>query len=258
MKHYLRNLFADSSTKSLALDDPALTERRKAILKQKKFLSRIYEEWYQQIIENIPDGPGGVLELGSGAGFLDTLYAGLLKSEVFWLPGNHLVMDGCSIPLANHKLKAIVMTDVLHHIPLPRLFFSEACRCLRRGGVILMIEPWYTSWSGWIYQGLHHELFDIHTESWEFPAAGPLSGANGALPWILFERDWEKFHNEFPELKLEKKIVIMPFRYLVSGGVSMRSLSPLWTYGLWKSFENMLNPWMCHLGMFAFVVLRRA
>jgi hypothetical protein len=121
-----------------------------------------------------------------------------------------------------------------------------------------MIEPWYTSWSGCIYQRLHHEPFNIHTASWEFPATGPLSGANGALPWILFERDWEKFQNEFPELILEKKKVIMPFRYLVSGGVSMRSLSPLWTYGLWKSFENMLNPWMDHLGMFAFVLLRHS
>lgn len=30
----------------------------------------------------------------------------------------------------------IVMTNVLHHFPQPRLFFTEATRCVRSGGVI--------------------------------------------------------------------------------------------------------------------------
>jgi hypothetical protein len=34
---------------------------------------------------------------------------------------------------------------------------------------------------------------------WSFPAVGPLSGANGALPWILFERDRARFEREFPQ-----------------------------------------------------------
>jgi hypothetical protein len=49
----------------------------------------------------------------------------------------------------------------------------------------------------------------------------------------------------------------MPFRYLISGGVSMRTLMPAWTFGLWRAVENALAPWSRHLGMFAQIVLER-
>lgn len=256
IKRQLRHILAYPATEGLDLDDPSLTEQRKVILYEKKFLRNIYQDWYQEILRHIPEGLGSVIELGSGAGFLDSFYPGLIKSEIFWLPNNHLVLDGCSLPFANRQLKAIVMTDVLHHIPQPRQFFTEACRCLRDGGTVVMVEPWFTAWSGWVYRRLHHEPFNPTAESWEFPSSGPLSGANGALPWILFERDREQFCKEFPALTIEIKQTSIPFRYLVSGGVSMRSLTPVWSYGLWKTIENWLTPWMDHLGMFALVVLR--
>ena len=50
----------------------------------------------------------------------------------------------------------------------------------------------------------------------------------------------------------------MPFRYLLSGGVSLRSLTPGWTYGLWRWVENRMQPWMNHWGMFAHIVLHRS
>jgi hypothetical protein len=49
----------------------------------------------------------------------------------------------------------------------------------------------------------------------------------------------------------------MPFRYLLSGGVSMRSLMPEWSFGCWRWLENMVKPWMAHLGMFAQIILQR-
>ena len=59
-----------------------------------------------------------------------------------------------------------------------------------------MIEPWNNPWAKWVYQNLHHEPFDPNA-GWTLPASGPLSGANGALPWILFERDRKKFEQHF-------------------------------------------------------------
>jgi hypothetical protein len=47
----------------------------------------------------------------------------------------------------------------------------------------------------------------------------------------------------------------MPFRYLLSGGVSQRSLMPNWSFPLWRNIENFLQPWMRHLAMFALVAL---
>ena len=49
----------------------------------------------------------------------------------------------------------------------------------------------------------------------------------------------------------------MPARYLISGGVSMRSLMPGWSFGLWRGIENALGGYNHKLAMFAHVVLRR-
>jgi len=50
----------------------------------------------------------------------------------------------------------------------------------------------------------------------------------------------------------------MPFRYLLSGGVSLRSLTPVWSFGFWQEIEEGQKPWMGKLAMFAKIVLQRA
>ena len=57
-------------TRGLDLDDPRTTALRLQILKEKRFLRKLYLEWYGDIAATLPTGAGGVLELGSGAGFL--------------------------------------------------------------------------------------------------------------------------------------------------------------------------------------------
>jgi SAM-dependent methyltransferase len=113
----------------------------------------------------------------------------LITSEVFSCPGVDVVLSALDLPFAVETVRGIVMIDVLHHLPKPRPLSGEAARCVRPGGVIAMIEPRVTPWSRWVYSRLHHEPFDLDVAEWEFPPSGPLSGANGALPYILFVRD---------------------------------------------------------------------
>ncbi|HZD77651.1 MAG TPA: methyltransferase domain-containing protein [Acidobacteriaceae bacterium] len=165
--------------------------------------------------------------------------------------------DGRNLPFASGDLRGIVMTDVLHHIPDVAAFFREATRCLRPGGVVVMVEPWVSPWSRLIYTHLHHEPFEPEVDRWDFPAKGPLSDANGALPWILFERDRSRFEEEFSHLSIQEIRPMMPFRYLVSGGVSMRALMPGYTTSVWKMIERICEPQMKRLAMFALISLRR-
>src|SRR5262245_49503778 len=183
--------------RGLDLDAPETTHRRRQIIRQKPLLRDIYMDWYAGIAACLPKGPGRVLELGSGAGFLNEFVSDLVSSDIMLCPGVRLVLDGANLPLADRTLKAIVMTNVLHHLPRPRQFLMDAARCVRAGGVIIMVEPWVTAWSRLIYTHLHHEPFHPEASTWEFSSTGPLSGANGALPWILFERDREIFEREF-------------------------------------------------------------
>jgi SAM-dependent methyltransferase len=197
------------------------------------------------------------LELGSGAGFFQQFVPDVITSEVFECAGVQLVADAQNLPFSDGELRAIVMTDVLHHIPNVAAFFREATRCLRSGGAVIMVEPWVSPWSNLIYTHLHHEPFEPEVEQWDFPAKGPLSDANGALPWIVFDRDRKRFEEEFPHLKIKEVRPMMPFRYLVSGGVSMRALMPGWTTPLWKTIEKACEPQMKRLAMFSLISLRR-
>jgi SAM-dependent methyltransferase len=253
----LRRLLAHPLTSGLLIDSPQTTERRREIIRGNRFLQQIYREWCEAISQRIPNEPGEILELGSGSGILADYIPDAITSDVFLCRGISIVADGRSLPLATGSLRAIVMLDVLHHIPEVRRFFAEAGRSLSKGGAVIMIEPWVSTWSKMIYTNLHHEPFQVTSPDWSFPEQGPLSGANGALPWIVFERDRAIFEAEFPQLRIETVQPMMPFRYLVSGGVSMRTLMHYSATPFWRAMERALQPSMRHWAMFALIVLRR-
>ncbi len=226
------------------------------MIRQDAFLSQIYVSWYTLLGNSIPPGVGQIVELGSGAGFLSEHVPGLITSEIFFLHGMSLILDGQKMPFAKESLKAIAMTNVLHHIPAPRQFFSEATRVIRPGGVISMIEPWASPWSKLIYTSLHHEPFDPQSDTWEFPSSGPLSGANMALPWIMFHRDRGLFQQEFPGWRVERITPLMPIAYLLSGGVSLRQLMPGWSFRAVERLEALFTPLLPHRpAMFAHILL---
>lgn len=244
-------------TRGLDIDSPQTTNLRKEIIRSKPFLRKIYEEWYRGIAAEIPSGPGKVLELGTGAGFLKDYIPGLITSDVFPVEGVDLIVDATHLPFEEGQLKAITMSNVFHHFADVRCFLDEATRCVRAGGRIVMLEPWNTLWSRFIYRRLHHEPFEPGSSDWGFEGLGPLSDANGALPWIVFQRDRLQFEQEYPLWRVRSIRATMPFRYLVSGGVSMRSLMPGWSFPLWKGLEWCLHPLRGLLGMFAFIVLEK-
>src|SRR5579864_3240678 len=113
----LRRLLAHPLTRGFDIDDPATTILRRNIVRSKPFLKRIYEEWYQALANCLPNIEGPVLEIGSGAGFLAEHIPNLITSEIFHCDNIRLILDGQALPFAIGSLRAIVMTNVLHHIP---------------------------------------------------------------------------------------------------------------------------------------------
>lgn len=246
---FINSLLAHPLTKSLSVDDPRTTEIRHEIIQSKLFLKAVYQDWYKIIIQGLGDSKD-ILEIGSGAGFLKTYIPTLFTSEVMEVKNIDLVADATRLPFPRDSLDAIVMTDVLHHISKPEDFFSEATRSLRNGGKILMIEPWPTPWSEFVYKNLHSEPFN-KSGDWTIPPSGPLSGANGALPWILFHRDLTKFEKLFPQLRIRKVELMMPFSYVMSGGVSLRFSVPHFFYPLIRYMESKLK--QRNWAMFAYI-----
>lgn len=254
----LRKLLEHPLTRGCDVDDPQTTLLRRRIIRQKGFLKQLYTEWYTLIARNLPPPDSGLaLELGTGAGFMADVVRELVVSEVFLLPGVDLVLSGLRLPFRNGSLRGIAMTDTLHHIPDPGLFLNEAARCVRPGGRLVLIEPWVSPWSRWIYTHFHPEPFLPDRAEWSLPAAGPLSCANGAMPWIIFERDRARFSAEFPCWNIASIEPMMPFSYLLSGGISLRSLAPSRSYRYWRLVEACLQPWISSWAMFALIVVKR-
>lgn len=249
-------LLAHPLTAGYDLNDPKTTELRRELIKSKPFLSRIYDEWYRGMADAVPPGEGGLLEIGSGGGFLQEYLPELITSDILPCDGVDRVIDACSrLPFGNNSLKAVLLLNVFHHLPYPQVFLSECERCLRPGGRVIMVESWVSPWSRLIYRNLHHEPFDASAKEWCVISSGALTGANGALPWILFERDRERYAAQFPALPLESVRPMMPVCYLVSGGVSLRSLIPGGTYPLVRAVEGLLTPCIRYCAMFAHITL---
>jgi SAM-dependent methyltransferase len=257
MRRRLQSLWVHPAVRGRDLDDPRTIEARRAVIASKPMLRRIYAEWYDAICQAVPPGGEPVVEIGSGAGFLADLLPGVVTSEVQVCSGVRVVLDGCELPFGDASLRGIVMTNVFHHLPDVERFLGDAARTVRVDGVVVMIEPWVSRWSRFVYSRLHHEPFDVEATEWRFPSSGPLSGANGALPWIVFERDRSRFERRFPEWAVRRITPVLPLRYLLSGGVSLRSVVPAATGRLWQGVERALQPWISDWAMFAVIELVR-
>lgn len=237
------------------LDSPERTNYHKKIIQNKLFLRKLYEEWYNILTSVKPHLPDGkIIELGSGGGFLKEIEPSVICSDILDLPSNDLTFSALEMPFEKNEISAIFMIDTFHHIPDSSIFLNEVNRVLKKDGMLIMIEPANSIWGRFIYKNFHHEPFETKG-NWSIPVSGPLSGANGALPWIVFERDHAKFSEQFPQLKLVKIKYHTPFRYLISGGVSYKQLVPDFTYPFFTLADKMLSSVFPQLSMFMTIKL---
>ncbi|MCB9252081.1 MAG: class I SAM-dependent methyltransferase [Flavobacteriales bacterium] len=239
------------------LDDPRRTIKHKEIILSKPFLKKLYQEWYSNMKKHLNGVPEGkILELGSGGGFLKDIIPDVITSDILPLPGNDMVFDALDMPFEDNSVSAFLMVDVFHHVPDSLKFLQEMRRTLKPGGKIVMNEPWNSAWGRFIYNNFHHETFNPKGD-WKIPSSGPMSDANGALPYIVFDRDRERFSKEFPELKITCFKKHTPLRYLLSGGVSMKSLVPSFSFGFLKGIESVLQPISGIFSMFVTIVIEK-
>jgi SAM-dependent methyltransferase len=210
------------------IDDPARGGELKRTILGKPALKRFYMEIYGKYADCLTRCPAGGLavELGSGGGFAKTVISELITTDVIPYEDVERVVDATRMPFDNASVRMIAMLNVFHHIPDVAAFLREAVRCVMPGGRLLIIDQN----PGWIskpiLRHLHHEPFRPDAAKWNFETTGPLSGANGALAWIVFVRDQRRFETEFPDLRLLRYEPFAPLRYWLCGGLKRWSLLP--------------------------------
>jgi SAM-dependent methyltransferase len=188
-------------------------------------LRLLYERWYGRVKEQLP-AQGPWVEIGSGPGFARHFIPEMELTDVVQAPWHDRQLDAGALPYPDGGLGALVLFDVLHHLPAPARFFTEAQRVLRPGGRMVLCEPYVSPLSYPIYRFLHEEGLEMKVDPLaEVPAGDPFD-ANQAIPTLLFERRPDALAARFPALRLRLFQRLAGPAYPASGGFSRGPLLP--------------------------------
>ena len=236
----------------------ALAEQE-AAWRRRPLVRRLYNEWFDLIVEHLSPVDGPAVELGSGFAPLKERLPALVVTDVERTPWTDEVADAQALPYADASLANIVAVDVVHHLAEPGRFFDEARRVLRPGGRVVLVEPYTSPVSGLAYRLFHHEQTDTRVDPFRADprlAGEPLEG-NQALPALLFFRHADEFRRRWPELELVARRRFAFVLYPLSGGFTRRPLVPRGLYRPLAALETLLAPAAPLLAFRCLVVLER-
>jgi SAM-dependent methyltransferase len=242
------------------LDDPSRISQIRSIISEKPSLKRYYELAYRRYADCLQRCPksGLALELGSGAGFTKEVLPEIITSDVLPYEGVDQIIDGTRLPFADASLRFIGMHNVFHHIPDVEAFLFEAQRALMPGGRLFIIDQHVGLISKPILSHIHHEPFDVDAKEWSFATTGPLSGANGALAWIVFRRDQERFKKQYHKLKILRYQPHTPLFYWLTGGLKTWNLLPRFLFSTVEIFDQLFLWLSPSLGSFVDIEVEKS
>jgi len=255
-------IFGRKHEKPPDLDSPDITALHARIIKSNAFLRL----WYRRQYEKYGELSGGCIqgthiEIGSGGGFLREICPGvktssLLKEDVQKGYAG-FILDAARMDLADNSVDSFFLLNVLHHLPDPESFFSEAFRTIKKGGFVFCVEPANTLCGRLLYKSFHHENFDEKTPDWRMEMSGHLSGANQALAHIIFERDIAVFKSKFPGFSVQLRGKHTFLSYLVSGGLTYKPFLPAALAPVISKTDDILSPLMPLLGLHMDVLIKK-
>jgi SAM-dependent methyltransferase len=262
----IRNIALDPRVKDCNLDRDSVDLLRvhADVIKNKKIIRHVFEEFYE-LCKNLDEihlnGSGKIVEIGSGVSFIKEMNPSIVTSDIKDYDGVDIILDAQNMHFGNSQIHAFYGINCFHHLPNPKIFFSEVARTLKPGGGVVLIEPYYGLLSNIIYKKVHEdEFYDKNQLSWETgqDSGQYMTGANQALSYIVFERDRKIFEDLFPELEIVHSAVINNYiRYLVSGGVNFRQLLPDSAESWLSIIEKILAPFNRIFGLHQVIVLKR-
>ncbi|MGB9464534.1 MAG: class I SAM-dependent methyltransferase [Candidatus Acidiferrum sp.] len=239
--------------------------RHRRIWDQKPILRRVYnDEFFARLLSfRIPNGLS--LEVGAGPGFFKQLAPDIFSTDLIWCPWLDAIADAQQLPFRTASVANIFGLDMLHHLATPMTFLSEVSRVLAPGGRLILIEPWITPFSYFIFRFLHQERCDLSETPWlskpstAIPEKMAFDG-NQAIPYLLFgSRNRSKALNSLPDLKLLALEPFCLFAYLLSGGFKPMNLLPEFLYPALSKFERMTLPlWRRVAALRVLLVLEKA
>ena len=228
----------------------------------KKMLLEVFNEFHALFIKYSNlffTKDGASIEIGAGSYPMSIKCKEIISSDIVYSKNLNLVFDAQKMPFRNNSLRGIFFQNTFHHIENPNQFFLEANRVLKRGGGIIIIDPYYNFVSKVLYKLItKDELFDMECSDWHQKMYGPMKGANQALSYIVFERDKRKFMKKYPKLEIIHTFPLNNYlRYFSSGGVNFYQLLPDFLINFLKFIEKTLSPFTKFFAIHHLVVIRK-
>jgi SAM-dependent methyltransferase len=259
----LRDILAARETSRIDIDSSMRIESHKAVLQRKVMLQELFREFHglfialdQQFFQNTR---GLQIELGAGISPIRDDYSQVLATDVVEAPHLDRTLDAQAMDLQSNSVRALYGQFCFHHIPEPARFFEEVVRVVRPGGGVILIEPFFGPFASFVFKRLFSsEGFDKTMAGWNVPMTGPMSGANQALSYIVFDRDRTLFRRKYPLLEIVHQAPLTNYlRYLLSGGLNFRQLVPDRLFPVLKLLEGALQPARKILALHHVIVIRK-
>jgi len=221
------------------MSDQEIVRQHRTIWTIRPELRAVYHEWFAQLLCCV-EGLHPIVEIGAGPGFFKEYFPQLISTDVIATPYVDVVCDAGALPFQSGSVGALVMVDVLHHLPKPLEFLAEAGRILHPGGRLAMIEPWITVPSYLLYRYFHHEDCSLAVDVRRpFGEVGKEAfDGNAALPFKLIKQ-WKP---GAPSWRVLQAAPFLGLPYLVTLGFKRARPIPQTLLGMARIGERFLSP----------------
>ncbi|HUI41049.1 MAG TPA: class I SAM-dependent methyltransferase [Terriglobia bacterium] len=214
-------------------------QRHRSVWAARPELRAVYAEFFAALLR-VVQGRTPIVELGAGPGFFKEYYPGLISTDVIATHWVDVVCDACALPFPSQSVGAMVMLDVLHHLPYPLDFMAEASRVLVPGGLIAMTEPWITPFSYLLYRYFHHEDCTLRIDlrrPFEARHKQAFDG-NATIPYKVVQH----YRREPGTLRLAREEPFLGLPYLATFGFKCTRPLPARLIRAARFCERMLGP----------------
>lgn len=252
----------DPRIASVDVDSSDRIVKHRELLLKKRMTREVFFELYDLLAKMdakyLFGGTGKRIEIGSGSSLIKSVMPDVEATDLVEYDGLDRIVDAMDMPYGDGEIKTIFGIHCFHHLPDPYKFLSEVRRACSAGGGTILIDPYHGPVASLIFKHLFtNEHFDkagpAITEH-----QGPMSDANQALSYVVFERERDKFDRMFPELEIvEMQPITNYLRYLISGGVNFRQLLPDASIPLLRLMEGVLSPLRHQLALHHVIVIRK-
>ncbi len=210
------------------LKSPDIFENRKKIIKINNpnliYLLKKRFKWMEKYLNKKKI----IIELGSGNGCLKTILnnKNIILTDIIKYSWIDKKVDMLKINLEKkyiNKVDVFIINHSLHHCANPYLCLNKISKYLKKNGVVLINEPETSFMLKLIQIILDDESWSLTDKVFQknknlFNPKNPWI-SNTAIAQLLFKNE-TKFHNHFPQYKIEKNHTSEFLIFLNSGGVN--------------------------------------